>query len=822
MRKKSKLAGSVVSALILIATMPGAWAQTQLRTEAPPPRDELQAENNQEIIVTARKRDERLQDVPAAIDAVGSEEIARYSTDSISQISTRVPQLQIGTVTGPGGGSINLRGIGSPGTSPSVDQAVSINIDGIQISQGNAINLGVYDLDRVEVLKGPQALFYGKNSLGGIISLISANPGKDFDWRVRAGYDFQQERKTLEAMLSVPVTDSLGLRVDGAYANQNGWFRNRLNPVPGSTGITTGTANDSKDYFFRGTLRFDTPDGVFDATLKLAYANADRDSSMAGSNQIYYCPLGAPQLQVFMGNTAGVSDCKLDRGVVDPRISAASAAAAPYYLGDGNTFFKQHQLLSSLQMNLHATDTLTLTSVTGYYDFKERWNWNVSGGELEALLTGARVSDRQFTQEVRLATSFASPINLVVGAFYQNSTKRFDAPLILTGVLTGFAGTLVLADDRFRQKTEAYSFFGQGILTLSDQFEATAGGRFSFENKSLVALRYPSALTGFSPMPVQLPLMPSKVNFDDFSPEVTLRYRPSRNVTIYGAYREGFTSGGFNTAPATPGGDITYRQARARGVELGFKGTTFDRQLTFDASVYTYKYSDLQLNAFDPVSISVKVRNAASARTRGAEMALTFSPRAVSGLALRSAVAYNRARYLNYSDASCYAGQSIAQGCNGNLVPRFDPNTGAPLPASYSTQDLSGTQLERSPDWTMSHGFSYETKVGSSLKFGFGGDANYTGSFMPEPGHNPHAQQASVWRFNGFLTVGAQDDAWELALAGRNLTNKLRAMTSYEYPLTGASFPGYATPGLGADVAGAPSEPRTVMLQLTLRSSIFQ
>jgi iron complex outermembrane receptor protein len=840
MRKFSVPVGSVVgSAILLMAgsayaqTTPGdqnlpdgvdaAGASAPIDQAAPVTTGTATvARTDQDIIVTARKRGERLQDVPAAITAVSSAELNRYSTNSVSQISTRVPQLQVGTVSGPGGGSINLRGIGSPGTSPSVDQAVSINIDGIQVSQGNAINLGVYDLDRVEVLKGPQALFYGKNSLGGIISLISADPGTELEWRARAGYELKQQRQVYEGMVSVPLAEGFGARIDGAYADQNGWFLNRLNDVPGSTGVSTSRGTNTSDVFVRGTLKFASSNGAFDASLKASYASSDRDSSLGSQTQIFSCPLGAPQLQVFGGNAGGVGDCKLDRYIVDPQISPGTAAAAPYYLQNGDTFFEQRQFLTSLQMNFRPIDELKLTSVTGYYHFNERWNWNVSAGELESLVTGARVGDEQFTQELRLASSFKSPVNFVVGAFYQNSTKRFDAPLVTTGFLTGFTAPLVLTDDRFRQKTEAYSFFGQGILTLSDQLEATAGGRFSFENKSIRDLRYTSALSGFSPTPVNLAFSPSRVSFNDFSPEITLRYRPTSDLTIYGAYREGFTSGGFNAAPATPAGDITYQQARAHGFEVGFKGNLLDRQLTFDASVYTYKYNDLQLNAFDPVSISVKVRNAASARTKGAELALTFSPRAVEGLTLRSNVAYNHGRYLTYTDASCYAGQSVAQGCNGNLIPRFDPSTGAAIGPSFSTQDLSGTQLERSPDLTMSHGFSYQLPVSTSMTFSFGGDANYTDSFQPEPGHNPRAFQRDAWRYNAFATLASANEAWELSFIGRNLTNKLRAQTAFEYPLTGASYPGYAAAGLGADVAGAPTEPRTLMLQVTLRNALLK
>ncbi|WP_068084003.1 TonB-dependent receptor [Novosphingobium rosa] len=818
-----KLKASIYSSVALVGIAFSGAAQAQQAPDGNAGAPAVhQPVNEQEIIVTARKRSERLQDVPAAITAVSSEQIARYSSNSINQISTQVPQLQVGQVSGPGGGSINLRGIGSPGTSPSVDQAVSINIDGIQVSQGNAISMGIYDLDRVEVLKGPQALFYGKNSLGGIISLVSADPGRKLEWKLRGSYDFEAHRQQYEGMVSVPINQNLGVRIDGAFGAQDGYFYNTLANVPGNVGTQTSRGPNGTDYFFRGTLKYQSDDNRFGAKLKVAVANKNLDTSLASNSQVYYCPLGVPQLQLYAGNTSGVNDCSLNRNAPAPRISAAVAASDPYYFRNGDPFFEQRQFLSSLQLDFKPADKVSLTSVTGYYHYKERWDWNVSEGEVESLDTAARVEDEQITQEVRATTSFEFPFNVVTGAYYQNSKKHFDAPLVETGFLTGNTGPLVLTDDRFRQSTTAYSFFAQGVLTLSRQLEMTGGGRLSYEDKSLQALRYPSLLSGFSPTPVAIALNPSKVHFQNFSPEATIRYRPNRDITIYGAYRQGFTSGGFNTAPATAGGDLTYRQATAEGFEAGIKGSLFDHQLTFDTSIYTYKYNDLQLNAFDPVSVSVTVRNAASARTKGAEMALAFSPHGVPGLTLKANVAYNHARYLSYLDAACYAGQSIAQGCNRNLVARTNPLTGASLGSSYSSQDLSGAPLERAPDWTMSHGFSYETSLGRTKKLMFGGDASYTSSFMPDSTHNPHAWQTAVWRLNAFATVSSQNDGWQLSLIGRNLANKLRMQTSYEYPLTGASYPGYATPGLGADLAGAPTEPRSITLQLTVKSTIMQ
>lgn len=812
MRKSGFLLTSATSVVAIAALSP-----TAIATTGNVGAQVEEVTNSQDIIVTARRRDERLQDVPTAITAIGSAELNRYASSTVTDISARVPSLVIGGTSGPGGSNINLRGVGAAGTNPTVDQAVSLNIDGIQLSQANAVTIGILDLDRVEVLKGPQAMFYGKNSIGGIISLISADPGKELEWRVRGGYEFEADRKQVEAMISTPLTDTLGLRIVGSVADQEGYYHNRVNAVPGGQPATSSRADDQNEYFVRGTLAFKAPSGTFDAKLKVAYASTDRKNGLGSSFQLFNCPTGVPQ--GTFGATGGVNDCLADRNVVDPRISAAAASLAPRYLGNGTPFFRQKQLFASLNIDAQLADWLKATSVTGYYNYAEDWSVNYSGTEVQTVVTGARLRDQQFTQELRLQTSLGKRINFLVGGYYQNAVKRFDAPLVFDGAVTGFTGPALIADDRFRQKTYAYSFFGQTVLTVTDQIEMTAGGRYSVETKYFDGVRYPSALTLFAPNPIPFQFTSPRVSFNNFSPEVTARYSPAENVTVYAAYREGFTSGGYNAAPgafSSFGPNIAdYRPATARGGEIGVKGTLADRQISFDFTVYNYDYKNLQLPIFDPATISLNIRNAGASRVRGAEFSGSFHPRNLKALTLRSSIAYNDGKYTDYRGTACYAGQSIAQGCNG--TPIADPVNGS----RFTTQDLTGTRLERAPKWNLSFGATVDTEVTDSMKLMVGGDANYTGSFISMPEHDPRSVQSSAWRLNATIGVRSSNDGWELALIGKNFTNEQRIVSAFAFPLSGGTA-GLVAPGLGADLAGSLSEPRTVMLQLTLRNSLLR
>lgn len=799
---------SLVAMTVSLCPLAPAMAQTVEPQAAGAQQTE---DDSNAIIVTARKRDEQLFDVPLAVNAFTGADLDRSGLGTIEQVAERTPQLVIGTANTPTGGVINMRGIGSADTTPSIDQSVSINIDGVQVSQATAITLGMYDLNRVEVLKGPQALFFGKSSPAGVISLVSADPGETLEWRARAGYETESARRLVEGMFSTPITDSLGFRIAGAYSTSDGWFRNPSEPVPGGVGATQHEVPSIEEYFVRGTLQYAPLGGRLDATLKIAYNQQTMDNSPLAGAQIFACPLGVPQGS--FGVPGGSTDCTIDRNTLTPDISPAAAALAPQYFRDGRPYSENEQFLPSLTANLAMTDHLTLTSVTGYFDSTVDWSGTFNSGDVERLVTASHTDISQFTQEFRLASSFDSPLNFVVGAFYQNASLRFSVPAVLAGpIANAFFGSpnpALFTDDTFQQDTEAYSLFGQGIWTLSDEWEITAGARYSHEAKTGSGVRNPSIRSGFTTLP--LPFAEPNISFNDISPEVTVRYQPNSDFTLYAAYRTGFTSGGYNLAPiafsTSVPNDNRFDQASAEGGEIGVKAALADNQLRFDLNIYSYDYEDLQLSALVPGTVTLSIQNAGSATAQGVELSTTYSPNAAPGLTLRSDIAYNDASYNEYTTAGCYTGQTIALGCNGSIVGGV-----------ANTQDLSGVQLERAPEWTASLGVEYETAFVSGTTLTLTADENYISSYFSDAPHDPRSVQDEAWRLNASATIRAHDDRWELGLIGRNLTNELRALRSSNTPFTGFGT-GTAGPALLGDMTGTVSIPRSIMLQLTLRNA---
>ncbi len=763
-----------------------------------------------DIVVTARKRNERLLDVPVAVSALSGEQLQRYATSSLDSIGKQTPQLIITESQNQIGGTINLRGVGAGSSNPSTEQSVTLNLDGVQVSQGNAIRMGQFDLQRVEVLKGPQALFFGKNSPGGILSLISNDPGKSFEAQVRTGYEFKAEKKFIEGVVSTPLTETLGARIVGYYSDENGWFRNVGVAIPGVTPGPLTRNSNFEEKFVRGTLAYASLDGNLKAKLKLNYGQRSRDKiGTAAVGQLFICPTGASQA----GNGI-TTDCKLDRYFTNVPLDPAAGALHPEFNG-GVPFQDTKQFLGSFSVDYSLSDTLSLASVTGYYRVREDSFSVASFSNIPNVAASNDLTNKQFTQELRLQSGFDGPFNFLVGGFYQDGKFKILNPLLVNP-----AGTPILQPvTQYFQDTDAWSAFGQLRYKLTDQVEVSGGGRYSRERKTL------SGTTNNTPFVV---VDPSKV-YTDFSPELTVTYKPSTDLTLYASYREGFTSGGFNTAPATQRSpafptaalrDPAFEQTTVRGGEMGFKGYVFDRQLRFDLTGYYYKYKGLQLSVFDPLTVSQTTRNAAGAKVRGIELNGVVKPDTMRGLELRGSVAYNKATYTDFI-GGCYPGQTIAQGCN--LIPRnpaLAPSTFGTAANPYTSQDQGGQPLTRAPKWSITSGASYEHDFNDDLGGSISVDAVYTSSYQSQVEANPIAVQAGYWELAGNVSLyGGQDRSWQLSLIGRNLTNRLVTVAT-----SGASFTGFGTgTGVGqtADLFGVVNTPRSILLQLTVKSSIL-
>lgn len=772
----------------LIALMSFSVALPALAQEAPTSADAAASapETDGEIVVTARRREETLTSAPVAVSVVGRAELERRAIVRLDNLVSAVPQLIISDAgASTQGGVVLIRGIGVGESNPFADQAVSFNIDGIQVGRAIVRRMSEVDMAQVEVLKGPQALFFGKNSPAGIIVIRTADPGSRFEAGVNASYEFRADEYRTDGFVSGPIADGLGARLAVYGANMEGYFDNVATPS-----ATLGPSNkrlpQSTEYGGRLTLRYD-PGGAFDARLKVNYSHLDA-SGPESNIQTVDCPRGFDQLAPVAG------DCTADdRSIITdlgPLIGAQPGFQSVPYT-------RQNQVLAGLEMNLALGDNLKLTSLTGYYLSFMRFvtNASVADSTVPALIFGGsqRFRDREVSQELRLASSFDGAFNFLLGAYYQDADLEFSN-FVLRNVLA--PGVIGVKRPVFQDGT-AYSFFAQAMIDITPTLELSGGGRYSHEQKGYRL--YDAAGN-------RLATASSGDSWNNFSPEVTLTYRPSRDLTVYGAYKTGFLSGGFAVASGDLTLDRSFDQQKVRGFEGGIKARSSDGRLRGSLIGYHYVNPGLQVtaNIIDPVrGVDQRIVNAGKATNQGFELEGSFQ--AAEAFSLHAAVAYNRGRY-NKLVTTCYGGQSIALGCNLN------PNAAG----VFTAQDLSERQMVRAPDWSAQGGFSYDVPIGGDGdKLNLSSDLNYSSSFLAAPSLKPASRQGAYATLDAGAIYTNDALGFSIGLLGRNLTNKYYFSRAIDSTFTGSGT-GTATV-TPSDTIASVSRGRQVMLRFSAK-----
>lgn len=719
----------------------------------------------EEIVVTARKRDESIQDTPVVITAFTGEQLDSYGVTGFSEVAQMTPGLVIGDVSTQTGGTINLRGVGAGASNPTADQAVSINVDGVQVSQGNILRLAQMDLQQVEILKGPQALFFGKNSTAGVISFLSRDPSlQETEFSIEPAYEFEGEQSSVAFVASGPLSETFGARLFVNASKSEGYYNNISPGIPGfGSQPSPDTGPDQEEIMGRLSLLYESPNDDFAAKFKYTYNKIDRDNGVVWSSQKSLCPLGFPQISATAlsgGALPVVDNCKIDKDYVSASALPDLIALDPDF--EQQPYFDSEQGLGSLELNWSVSEDLEITSVTGYYDIDEEYYDNFTASDAAVLFAASDLSNKQFTQEFRLTSNYDGRFNYMLGAFYQDAEFNITIPVALDLVVP--APTLI-ADAFYEQDTEAYSFFAQVMFDITESWNLSVGARYTNEEKTLDG-------TTFG-MPVNFAVM--KIDDDDVSPEATLKYQMSEDSMVFLSYRQAWIAGGFNTTATQPVGpdvDISYDSASVDGYELGYKSTLADGGLLLDFAAYWYEYEELQLTAFDADTLSLTTRNAAEATVQGIDASATWLP--LSGLTLSAAVAYTDAEYDDYI-AGCYTGQSIAAGCN--LQP---DDSGA-----FTSQDLSGATLVRAPEWSLSLNSRYDFALFGGWRSTISANANYSDSYNGTIEEDPRAVQDSYWWVNASAIAYSEDGNWQFSLIGRNLTDELVSTQTFTAALTG-------------------------------------
>ncbi len=711
-----------------------------------------------EIIVTARRRDEALQDVPIAIASIGGADLEKSQITKPEALAVRVPTLNIAVGGSGSGGQLSLRGIGSSNVSAAFDSAVALDFDGIVVSSMRLVQSGFFDVAQIDVLKGPQSLYFGKSATAGVLSIRSAEPTSSLEASLRGSYEFEEKGYTVEGYVSGPISDTLGFRVAGRYNKIDELY---FNAAPNVAHPNRGEENIN----LRGTLEWE-PSADFTLNLKANYVGHNNNGEIRHT-QIFCGANGVADPLSLLGGGVVIPagyDCNaFDNTFFLPDSAAPLGRTAPPGMDNngGVPFNNTDTILIRAKADIALQDNLSLTLVTGYFDFESRGQDFYGYGGLVGVGTDLnRNVTKQFTQEIRLASDNSGPFNWLVGGFYENRDILFEAAQNAVNISFLAADPITGSTFDWRRqhytKTDAYSVFGNILVEATDKLELSAGVRYTKEEKvNRIEVPYVHAILSGAPFNfIRSGFVSPQIRFkdDNFSPEVSVKYKLSDDAQVYVSYKKGFKSGGIDNSALPSSGlstivasgdysSLIFGSETAEGFEVGLKSSLAQNNLRLNASLFNYTFSDLQIQSFNPVAIQYSTSNAGELRSRGGDVDLRWKTPA-DGLTIGAAVAYTDAEFTE----------------------TFITNTGA---------DLNGRAAPRAPKWSGNLSFDWKIPVSDDLDFSLFGLANYSGSYFADATTlNDYVQEDYV-TLDANITIGSSDDRWRVSLVGNNLTDKI-------------------------------------------------
>ncbi len=756
-----------IVATTALVTPAAAWAQDTAVEET---------RGLEEIVVTAQKRAEGLSDVPISISAVTGEAIEAYGQTNLESVSSSIPNLKI-TQTAIAN-RIAIRGIAS-GDNKGFEQSVAMFVDGIYYGRDQLSRMPLVDLERIEVLRGPQPTLFGKNAIAGAVNVVSRRPTNDFEGSVSASYEFEHKEARVTGVLSGPISENIGARVVGYYRDMDGYFFN-----------TRQNRNEPnvREAFVRGILDF-KGDSPLSADVKVEYA----DFKTKGQPREAFGPVGIYSL-VFAG----------------PLFVETNE---DYVRADGGYQSRNKVFNAVLNADLELGDH-TLTSVTGYLDYDVKETIDVDFVN-PALLDGTRQSEdyRQISQELRIASPGDQSFNYIAGVYYQNTKLGVTDEVQFNPFFfaTPFRALGDTSNDRvYSQKSDLISVFAQGEVSLTDSLRVTLGARFNHESKTgsraLAVNRGPLSLAAMPSIPdaavigtfralnIEAHNISGKLNESSFNPMANIQYDITDDLMFYASFARGSKAGGFDirgnslptsTTVATPGAFV-FGDEQADNFEAGLKYKT--RNLAINISAYRTKYSDLQTNVFDGV-LSFNVRNASGAKTQGVEADMRWA--VDDHFTLSGAIAFLDFEFTNFPLGQCFFQQ---------------------VPDNGSFCSYSGRRNTLTPEWSGNLNGDFRHEIGGNMELGINLNADFSSSYIAAANLDPRTRQGSYVKMGARLSLGHVDKNWTVALVGRNLADERIMQTAGALPLA-TTFTG----GRGIAYNAIYDRPRNIALQFDVK-----
>ena len=697
-----------------------------------------------EIVVTAQKRSESVQRTALAVTAVTGEDLRNRGQVSVGAIAQQVPNLNVSEQIGQA--RITMRGIGVDNIATGAESSVAFNQDGVFYSRSSAALASFYDLDRIEVLRGPQGTLYGRNATGGSVNLITKKP--DFETsgfaKVTVG---NYATINSEGAVGTALSDKVAVRFAGQTQHHGGYGKN----------ILTGHDVDSRDsQAVRGQILI-KPDDRLTVLIGADYFHS-ADSS---NGYHYFAPGGLTAAGavvvptgLLLGGRVPASPRDLS-SVVDPR------ATAEFYGGRADISYA-------------VSDSVTVRSLTAYRKstYSSRTDISPLGNQLFPLNLSEK-SD-QFSQELQLNVE-TDRNKLVAGFYYLH--EKIDGFLLAPFNLRAVGGPDLLMQGYYAggiMKTDAIAFFGQDTYSLTQALRLTVGARYSTERKSVHDQADFDLARVYDPANVSLvPFHDDHRRFNSFTPKIGLEFDAGPNTLLYASWSRGFKAGTYNLGSASP----ALQPEKVDAFTAGIKTTTADRRFRANVEGFYYKYKDLQVAKVTTFALALE--NAATATIYGLEGEFTMRP-FVAPLTVSLNASWLHARFDSYvtADPSRPAGDGVT----------IDPDSG------LAAFNLAGKRLPQAPDYTINLNAEYVIKA----PFGevtLRGESLWSDRVYFSPFNRQVMSQGAYNLQNASITWASANDRWQVAAFVRNIGGKLiKASGQVATPFVGSPIVGFLQP----------------------------
>jgi iron complex outermembrane receptor protein len=689
--------------------------------------DETATIDPNEIIVSARRRDETLQDTPVAITAINASMIETKAAVNLGDLMGAAPNLLITNQnSGAAAANLSIRGLTYADIEKSQEPTVGVVVDGVFIGTSTGQYFDFFDIEQIEVLRGPQGTLFGRNTIGGVINIRRSRPTGELGAKVEASYGRFNTLAT-RAVINVPLGESFAAKFFYFHSEADGWYKQA------QTGDPRGFSNNEN---YGGSLQFKSPSGNFDALITLEQQEQKMDPVVAEITQTgeLFCTF------------IPANEC--NRNTTDDIYTVFGLPNVSLY--------KAPSVTGEINLDLGA---VKLTSVTGYREMTETQTQDFDGSTADLYYVLREQTYEQFSQELRAAGNIGDTFDYVVGGYYFSSKYQLEQWTRL------FAFDPTIPPEVFdtnpqqvNGKTTSYALFGDFNWQFADRWRLSFGGRYTRDRKSLR-----NAFGGVQ-------IGQGSDTFKKFTPKIGVDFRPSGDTMLYASWSRGFRSGGFSPrAGSAASASISYSPETVDSYEVGAKLDLFDRKLQFNFAAFYSKYSDLQQNttlfcAVCATQNETVTSNVGSATIKGLE--IDFTARPVEGLRLTGSLGLLDSNFKDFvvGGISPVTGGVIPfDFSNNNLI--YNPDVTASLAADYEMPTSFGRMI-------FNVGYRYIGRYDQQIS-----TASLTGDLTNGPaivtGNDPRVRTDAQGLLDASLSArfNISDAEAYLTVFGRNLAN---------------------------------------------------